>query len=664
MISSYLTTIIIIFALAIFVLLICYRFNIPSIVGFLITGVITGPSGLKLVTNINEVKTLADIGIILLLFTIGVEFSFKNIKRIKKIFFFGGTLQILLTIFAIFFISYFYLSNIPQAIFTGFLISLSSTAIILKVLEQNSEIESPHGRISLGISIFQDLASVIMILFIPIIAGQNLNITRELILLLVKCSIIAVVMIALTKWVIPKLFFIVAKTKSNELFVLTIIVICFSIAWATSNAGLSIALGAFLAGLIFSETEYGYQALSTIIPFKDIFSSIFFISIGMLFDIKFFISSPINLILITLIIVIIKFIIAGIIPLLLGFPLRTMILTGFVLAQVGEFSFILANRGVDLGLLNKTTYQFFLGVSILSMTLTPFLIRIADKIYNLICKLKLPSVLLNYRDKDYELNEDKIKYLNDHIIIVGYGINGQNVARAAKAARLNYIIIEINPETVQREKKKGEFIFYGDASQETVLLHANILKARVMVIGIPDILATRRIVEKAKKINPAIHIIARTRFFSETKILYELGANEVIPEEFETSVEIFTRVLNKYLIPKEKIEQFIAEIRSESYEMFRSPSKKSTTFSDIKFAIPDNEVNMLWVGQNAFLTNKSIKDINLRQNYGVTLLGVRRGSEIISNPDSSFVFSAGDILLVLGKTQDIAKFTILLKEKE
>jgi CPA2 family monovalent cation:H+ antiporter-2 len=235
------------------------------------------------------------------------------------------------------------------------------------------------------------------------------------------------------------------------------------------------------------------------------------------------------------------------------------------------------------------------------------------------------------------------------------------MARAARAMGIPYVITEMNPETVRMEKAAGEPIIYGDATQEAVLLHVDIRNARVVVIGIPDPIATRRVVEAARALNPSVHIISRTRFFQETSRLYELGANEVIPEEFETSIEIFTRVLVKYLIPPDLIEMFVAEVRSDSYQMFRALSRETTTFSDLKFAMPDVEVIMAWVGESSALSGKSLAEIKLRSEFGITLLAVRRGSEVVSNPDSAFAIAAGDILVVLGKPQDIVRFNGALK---
>jgi CPA2 family monovalent cation:H+ antiporter-2 len=633
-------------------------------VGFLLTGVLAGPAGLGLVTNEKEVETLAQIGVVILLFSIGIEFSMQNLLQMRKTVLVGGSLQVFLTIGAVTVASLLLGRTPAQSVFMGFLLSLSSTAIVLKWFQEKGEVESPHGKTSLGILIFQDLAVVPMMLLIPIMSGASSDIASSVALLLVKIALIAVCVVVLTKWVVPKILYWVAKTRSRELFLLAIIVTCFSIAWLTSSAGLSLALGAFLAGLILSESEYGYQALGSILPFRDVFTSVFFISIGMLFNIDFFLRHPLVIVLLASMVLAGKVIIAFFIPAILGFPLRTMALVGLSLGQVGEFSFILSRTGLDFHLLDRDTYQIFLGVSILTMAATPFVMAQGNRVADWLLLLPLPGrIRSGLKIAERKEVSDRLLHVRDHLIIVGFGINGRNVARAAKAAGIPYVITEMNPETVRNEKAAGEPIYYGDATQEAVLSHVKVRQARVVVVGIPDPIATRRAVEIVRKLNPSVHIIARTRFFQEAKALYDLGASDVIPEEFETSVEIFTRVLVKYLVPRDRIEQFIAEVRSDSYQMLRSPSGEKTSFSDLKFALPDVEVNMVWVGEGSFAAGKTIAEMNVRRLYGITLLAVRRETEVISNPGSELALCAGDILVFLGKPADNVRFAEALTQQ-
>jgi CPA2 family monovalent cation:H+ antiporter-2 len=653
--------IVIIFGLSIVVIFICHRIRVPVIVGFLLTGILAGPHGLELVKSVHEVEILAEVGVVLLLFTIGMEFSLKNLLQIKKLVLVGGSLQVLLTLLATFVIARQIGQPFGESMFIGFLISLSSTAIVLKLIQERAEVESPHGRTTLGILIFQDVIIVPMILVTPLLAGATGNLGESLLVLVVKGIGIILLMIVSAEWIVPQVLYQIARTRSRELFLLSVIVICLAVAWLTSSAGLSLALGAFLAGLVISESEYSHQALGNILPFRDVFTSFFFVSIGMLLNLGFLFQQPGLIALIALGVLVLKTIIAGFVTVLLGFPLRTVILVGLALCQVGEFSFILSKTGVEHGLLAGNIYQLFLAVSVLSMAATPFIIAMAPRVADLVSRLPLPKRL---KSGLHPVPRIKVAGKKDHLIIIGFGVNGRNVARAARVAGIPYVIIEMNPETVRSEQAKGEPIYYGDAIQEAVLQHANIKDARIVVVAINDPTATRRITEVARRLNPKVHFIARTRYLQEMKPLYELGADEVIPEEFETSVEIFTRVLMKYLIPRAEIERFIAEVRSDGYEMFRSLSRESASFCDLKHHLPDVEISLLRVGERSPIVGKSLAQIELRRKYGITLLAIRRDSQILSNPHGDTQLCANDVLFVLGPPDKIVEVAGLLYNPE
>ncbi len=653
-----LNDIVIIFVLSIAILFICHRLRVPAIVGFLLAGILAGPYGLGLVKAVHEVELLAEVGVVLLLFTIGIELSLEKLLQIKKSVLMGGSIQVLLTFLVTFVIVRQLGQPVSNSIFIGFLISLSSTAIVLKLIQERAEVDSPHGRTSLGILIFQDIIIVPMILITPLLAGATGGADESVLILIAKGIGIIGLVIVSAKWIVPQVLYQIARTRSQELFILSIVVICLAVAWVTSSAGLSLALGAFLAGLIISESKYSHQALGNILPFRDVFTSFFFVSIGMLLDVGFFFRQPGTIALIALGILVIKSIIACFATVLLGFPFRTSILVGLALSQVGEFSFILSKTGVEHGLLTGNIYQMFLAFSVLSMAATPFIITMAPRIADIILLLPLPKRLIS---GFYPVSEIKVKSKKDHLIIIGFGVNGRNVARAARLSGIPYVIIEMNPETVKSEQAQGEPIYYGDSTQEVVLQHANIKDARIVVTAINDPAATRRITEIIRRLNPKVHLIVRTRYFQEMKPLYELGANEVIPEEFETSVEIFTRVLSKYLIPKDKIEGLVAEIRSDGYEMFRSLYRKSLSVSDLKFQLPDVEISALKVAERSPLVGKSIAEINLRKTFGVTVLAIRRNSQILSNPHADTQFLSDDTLVVLGLPEKIANLMGFIK---
>ena len=647
-----LNDIVIILGLSIAVLFICHRVRVPAVVGFLLTGIFVGPYGLGLVKAIHDVEMFAEVGVVLLLFTIGIEFSIERLFQIRKSVLMGGPLQVLLTFLATLFIARQSGQAFGKAVFIGFLVALSSTAIVLKLIQERAEVDSPHGRTTLGILIFQDIIIVPMILVTPLLAGATGNLGESLLVLLAKgIGIILLVMVS-AKWVVPQLFYQITRTRNHELFLLSVVVTCFGVAWLTSKAGLSLALGAFLAGLIISESKYSHQALGNILPFRDVFTSFFFVSIGMLLDVGFLFRQPATIALITLGVLVLKFIIAGFATVLLGFPFRTSILVGLALSQVGEFSFILSRTGVEHGLLAGNIYQMFLSFSILSMAATPFIITLAPRAADIILQLPLPKRLIS---GFYPVSEIKVKGKKDHLIIIGFGVNGRNVAHAVRVAGIPYAIIEMNPETVRSEQAKGEPIYYGDSTQEVVLQHANIKDARIVVTAINDPASTRRITEIIRRLNPKVHLIVRSRYLQEMKPLYELGANEVIPEEFETSVEIFTRVLAKYLIPRDEIEALVAEIRSDGYEMFRSLSKVSASFSDLKPQLHDVEISTFRISQGSPLIGKTLAQIELRGRYGISVVAIRRNSQILANPGADTVLKSNDVLFVLGSSEKISE---------
>ena len=651
-----LNDIVIIFGLAIVVLLICHRLRVPAVVGFLLTGIFVGPYGFGLVEAIHEVETLAEIGIVLLLFTIGIEFSFERLLQIKKSVLMGGSLQVFLTFLATFFIASQFGMPTGVAIFIGFLVSLSSTAIVLKLIQDRAEVDSPHGRTTLGILIFQDIIIVPMLLITPLLAGVTEDVGATVLILLAKgIGIILLVMVS-TKWLVPQLLYQIARTRNQEVFLLSIVVICLSVAWLTSSAGLSLALGAFLAGLIISESEYSHQALGNLLPFRDVFTSFFFVSIGMLLDVGFLFQNPGTIVLITLGVLALKAVIACFAAILLGLPLRTSVLVGLALSQVGEFSFILSRTGVEHGLLTGNIYQTFLAFSVLSMAATPFIINLAPRAADILLRLPLPPKLTTgFRP----VPSAEVKGKKDHLIIIGFGVNGRNVARAARLSGIPYAIIEMNPETVRSEQARGEPIYYGDSTQEVVLQHADIKDARIVVSAINDPSSTRRTTEIVRRLNPTVHLIVRSRYIQEMKSLYELGANEVIPEEFETSVEIFTRVLTKYLVPRDEIEALVAEIRSDGYEMFRNLSQESSALADLNLQIPDIEISTLKLVENSPFVEKSLAEIELRKKYGVTVLAIRRDSKVRSHLDVNMPFCAGDVLFVLGPPDKVAAVAAL-----
>jgi CPA2 family monovalent cation:H+ antiporter-2 len=642
------TDIVVIFLLSVLLLLILYRVKIPSVVGFLITGIIVGPAGLGIIQNQDSIDFFAELGVIFLLFTIGLEFSISHILKSRQFVLIGGSIQVFSTILVCTGLMAIAGWDLKQAVFIGMLISLSSTAIVMKVLADRGLVDSPHGRAALGILIFQDLIVIPMMMVTPILAGDKTETPSLITLVLGGILIIAVVFLS-SRYVIPHLLHYAARLKNREMFLFVVIGTCLLIAYLTSSIGLSMALGAFLAGLIISESEYSMYAMYNMIPFRDMFSAFFFISIGMIFDISYFLSHPAAVAALVIAIILVKYATGTVAAVASGLSARSSVLTSLCLCQVGEFAFILATTGVQEGILPPDMFQIFLDVSIVTMGLAPLLIGMSARV-----SPGLSAPLYRFiPDRACDIEPGEIEQIRDHIVIVGYGLNGRNVARSARAAGVPYRIIDMNPDTVRDERKKGEAIMYGDAVQPGVLEKAGICTARVLVVVVNDPFATQQTVRLGRILNPGLYIIARTRFVGEVATLLELGADEVIPEEFETSIEIFTRILHKYLIPEDEIERLIREIRSGGYQMLRSISSSPVAFDYLGNLIPDIDTKTIRVSESSPLIGHSLIESQLRTRFHVTVIAVRRGKRIIINPAGEERIQFSDVLMVIGRPDDI-----------
>lgn len=661
------TDILIVFTIALLVGLIFNRLKVPPLVAFILTGIIVGPYGLSLIQSESQVEALAEVGIILLLFTIGLEFSFKDLWKIRLIAVVGGVLQVGLS-FAFFCGLALLFGYTPGlAILMGFLFSLSSTAIVLKILHERGEIDSPHGSIALGILIFQDLAAIPMIMAIPFLASTSLFAIepllsgKDLVWLIFQDIAIVFTLIVSAKWIIPRLLYEIARTKNQEMFLLFVILICFGVAWLVSITGISLAIGALLAGLIISGSEYSHQAVSIVLPFRDIFTSFFFISVGMLLNINYVAENLWLVIFFILLVLGAKAILATAAPLALGYPLRTAALTGMALAQVGEFSFIIAQSGVAAGILPVNIYQMFLAIALVTMAATPFVLGLGHPFTSRLCRVPALSVIAQGTcgiDDGKPHPERK-----DHLVIIGYGVTGRNLARAARHGKIPRTIIELNPDLVTEARLEGEPVIFGDATSEGVLNHAGIHSARIAVIAINDPVATRKITAQVRRLNEGITIMVRTRYVSEMEALYLAGADEVIAEEFETSVEIFTGVLHKYFIPRDQIEAFIAEVRAGGYQMLRNRSEPTGGLPDLIRNIPDITINALTIESGSPLAGKTLGEFNLRKRHNVTILAIHRGDKTLTGLSGETRLEPDDIAIVYGTPSYIALAAPLFRKK-
>ncbi|HJJ35623.1 MAG TPA: cation:proton antiporter [Methanocorpusculum sp.] len=664
-------TILLVLGCSLIILLIGRKLRVPAIICFFITGMIIGPYGLGIIQG-EYVDVLADLGVILMMFTIGLEIPLKNLLAMKKIVLIGGTLQLVLTTAAVtgVMLAFGFAFNI--SLFIGFLVAHSSTAIIMNLYQRSGEIDKRHGKIALGLLIFQDLNVVPMMLMVPFLAPEgNADIIASVIKLFLGLAGLALILI-IAIYLVPRILRHIALTRNGELFIIAIVVIALTIAVAMKQTGVELSLGAFLAGVAISGTAYNHEVLGQITPLRDLLTSFFFVSIGMMLDLPFVWQNLLIILGLAAILLLFKTGINFISVKAIGIGAGVGLLASVGLSQIGEFSFILGQVGLDNGILSQEIYQFFLAISIITMAATPFLVKLAPKIVDKCFKPKVP-------EKDENEPEHK-----EHEIIVGYGLAGKYVAKALEKMGIDYIVLETNAETVVSEKNNGVPIVFGDASREAVLDYAGIQKASSIVITVPIPEVVKAVVTVARRLNPGITIITRARFISDTAELYRLGADSVVVDERECAAEMFKRILAGHDIPEQEVEQLSREIRGMLYDQYIKQSVIEEKVPDenenkaLKTALIPvrqadkllsqemSQIRQICVEHGCDACGKTLSEIHLRKNFGISILAIRHPDEVDTDvaPRGTTILMEGDIVVIMGDNTGIAKIMPLFIAKK
>lgn len=641
---SVLRELVIVLTATIAIVFVFQKLRLPNIVGFLLAGVIIGPHGFQLIQSVGQVENLAEIGVVLLLFTIGLEFSLETILSVQRRVVWAGLLQVVLTTLVVLAVARLLGASVEVGLFYGFLVSLSSTAIVLRIYHDRGEINSLQGRLASGLLLFQDLCVVPMMLLLPVLAGSGQDSIFLIVWVLAKSLITLVVIVWTARKLLPRLLHQVALLRNREIFVLFVVLVCFGTAWLTSESGLSLALGALVAGLVISESELSHQIVADILPLRDCFSGIFFISVGMLLNLGI-LSQDFRIALLELLLMIgIKSLVLFAVFWWLYRSVRLGVVLGLGLAQIGEFSFVLAKAGINFQLLSAADGQIFLAASILSMMATPFLIH-----WSHAWAFGFEGLF-----KDIGFNRSTSGGANEtpsatgHVIVVGYGLNGQNLARVLKEVGIPYRVLEMDPDLVRSAKAGGEPISFGDGTRPELLQQVGIEKARVLVVAISDPAATARLVSQARRLRTDLYIIVRTRYVAEIDHLYRLGANQVIPEEFETSVEIFARVLQEYHIPRNVISLQVDLIRKEHYGTLRGIQLQGKQLDALSQFLVGTTSDIFSIIEKSPAVGKSLGEINLPSRSGVSVIAVVREGKSYPNVDNDFKLAVGDMLVLLG----------------
>lgn len=630
-----------------------YRMRLVPIAGFLLAGIAIGPNSLGLIDDVELVDMLAEIGVILLLFTIGMEFSLQKLSRIRRVVFVGGGLQVFFSVVLVTGVLLTFGVNWKVGIYTGCLVALSSTAIVMGLLTERGEADTPSGRLSLAIVIFQDLAIVVMVLVVPILAGTAVTL-NEILLVLSKALLLIMAILVLARRVVPWILEHVAHTRRQELFLLTVVAICFGTAAASSFAGVSLPLGAFLAGLVVSESRYSEHALSEILPLRAIFSAIFFASVGMMLDLEFLFENPAVVLAVAGIVVTVKVLTTTGSVLVLGYPISIAAATALGLAQIGEFSFVLERAGRAAGLspagLGEAGVQIFIAATVLLMLLTPFEMQFARRFGNFLSNTPLRKLRVSVEQQTTE----EIDHLEDHVIIVGYGPAGKRLVQVLQDRGIPFVVVELNPISVKEMQLLGVRAVFGDASRPHILKTAGIENAKMCVVIINDHEIAPRIIYLARYLNPTLQIIARTRALENMRHLQEIGADIVVPEEMETTVRIFRHVLGAYMIHPDEIERQVKIIRSEDYGIMRGSIQEAHLMVLQGLDEEGMHTRAVAVRAGAPAADRTLSELALRRDYGLTVLVVRRGRNTIANPAGDFQILEGDRLVLIGTAHRFA----------
>lgn len=635
--------------------LIAQRLKQPLILGYILAGVVVGPyTGGVTVTEIHDIELLAELGVALLLFALGLEFSFKELQPVRQIALFGAPLQMLLTIVYGVLVASLLGWDLNAAIWFGALISLSSTMVILKTLMGRGLMGTLSSRVMIGILIVQDLAVIPLMLILP----QLNNLEAGIPVLIgagAKALIFIVGMVLIGTRGIPFLMKQVARWNSRELFLLTVTAIGLGVGYITYLFGLSFAFGAFVAGMVLSESDYSHQALGDILPLRDLFGLLFFVSVGMLLDPNFLLMNlPMVLLVMTLVITG-KILIFALLTRFFGYGNIAPFAVGLTMFQIGEFSFVLARVGVNSDSITQDVYNLMLTTAIVTMLLTPFVARLAEPAYNLFKRL-----IKNHRVLDtINLNEEK---LHDHVIIAGGGRVGYYVAAILKRLDLPFVVLELDQRRVEAHKAQEMPVIYGDASNEIVLHTAGVDHARLMLITVPSISVAQVIVERVKKMNPDLRIVARVESTEYMEALHRHGVYEVVQPELEAGLEIARQaLLSMEDVSNLEILRFTDAVRRELYAPLLQNNTDYEALVKLKQDVTHlTELDWIAIPPESTLLQQSIADAHIRRKTGASIVAVMRDGKVTTNPNGETRLIPGDVVAVLGDRDQIDAFTTLL----
>lgn len=626
------------------------RLRLPAIGGFLVIGALAGPGGLGLVDDPDRVRGMAELGVVFLLFSIGLELPVERLRRLWRSSLAVGALQVGITLAVV--AGGAMALGMPwrHAAVLGALVALSSTALVLGQLSERGEIDAPHGQLALGILIFQDLCIVPFLLAVPVLAGEAGRAPVDVVLELGRAGLVLALFYVAARFVVPTLLDRVARLGSRDLFTLLALLVVVGSAVAAESVGLTLAVGAFIGGLVTSASPYSHQLFAEVMPLRGVLLGLFFTAVGMLFDPEAAAENAAELAAyVTGVVVIKTAVVVGLVAFVLRRGLRLGIVTGLALAQSGEFSFVLAASAAAAGLLAPAVEQTFVAGTVATLLATPFLIRAAPSI----------AGWLSDRERPGPAEEPaEIESLEGHAVLVGFGVAGRTVARVLRAIDVPHVVVEANPRSVMEARKTGKPVVYGDATRRALLEHVGLERARLVAVAINDPIATREVVRLARSLAPRASVLAKTRYVREVDELGQRGADVVVAEEYEATIDLLSEVLRRLGVPDGAITNFTAELREEGYEPLREPSGLAL---DPWLAELLQQVTTQWLDVPARAgEGASLATLAVRTRTGANVLALERAGVTLPNPAPEDALRGGDRVLAFGSAEALARLRDLL----
>ena len=639
------------------------RLGQPVLLGYLLGGMVIGPAGFQLITLEGASLVLANIGVALLLFALGIEFSLKDLLRMRTIALGGGSLQIVFTILLGGSLAYLtgWVETIPTAIFLGAVLSLSSTAVVLKSLIERNEVQTNHGQIMLAILIVQDLGVGLMLAILPALTQPPATMGLALAMAMLKAVLFLGGAILAGKWVIPPVVQLLARSGSQELFLLGILVLCLGIALLTAALGLGIEMGAFVAGLMISNVEYADHALDRMLPMRDVFSTLFFASIGILIDPTFLLANAWVLLGLVAVTMIGKAVITTGVVKLFGYSLKTAVTVGLGINQIGEFSFVLAGVAQTQGLFSPRLYALTVGTAAATLLITPFLLRATP--HGLAGLEQIPWLSSRLRLSQDPLLFGQTDDLVGHVVVAGYGRVGQTLVRMLYFQGYKLLVIDNNEAALQSLRGRGIPYLFGDAASILLLEKARLPQAKAMAIALPDPMATRLTLNRALGLAPDLDITVRAHGNSEIDPFYQLGAQEVVQPEFEAALEMGAHLLLKMGDSTFEVQQVVNRYRTRRYRDILPERAGYWGAIDLETAIEGLQRHWYRLLPTSPLVGASLAEANIRRVTGATIMAVDRHKHLHRYPTGEMVLATGDRLLVVGSPEAHSRFETLLNAK-